>query len=77
MKGLEKMADREYALMALAERDAEREVACPLDALGYSPRIIRGAIRDAVSPRRTGPTAPAIARQEAATSAWGPQEAAA
>ncbi len=41
------MTDREYALGALAERDAQREAAYQLDALGYSPRIMRGAISDA------------------------------
>lgn len=41
------MTDRDYALMALAERDAERGVAYELGGLGYSPRVIRGAIRDA------------------------------
>lgn len=41
------MTDREYALRTLAERDAEREVAYQLDALAYSPRVIRGAIVDA------------------------------
>jgi len=41
------MTDRDYAIMALAERDAEREVAYQLEALGYSPRVIRGAILDA------------------------------
>ena len=72
------MADREYALMALAERDAEREVACPLDALGYSPRIIRGAIRDAVAPRRmTGPTArPRLRNKRRPRRLEAPQEAA-
>jgi hypothetical protein len=41
------MTDRDYAIMALAERDAEREVAYQLEPLGYSPRVIRGAILDA------------------------------
>ena len=39
--------DRDYALTVLAERDAEREIAYQLEGLGYSPRIIRGAILDA------------------------------
>jgi hypothetical protein len=42
------MTDRDYALKVLAERDAQREVASQLGALGYSPRVIRGAIRDAM-----------------------------
>ena len=41
------MTDRDYALMALAERDAERGIAYQLGSLGYSPRVIRGAILDA------------------------------
>lgn len=39
--------EREIVALALAGRDAEREVAHQLDALGYSPRVIRGAILDA------------------------------
>jgi len=41
------MTDRDYTIRALAERDAEREVAYQLEALGYSARVIRGAILDA------------------------------
>jgi hypothetical protein len=33
--------------LVLAGRDAEHEVAYQLEGLGYSPRIIRGAILDA------------------------------
>jgi len=39
--------EREVTALALAGRDAEREVTYQLDALGYSTRIIRGAIFDA------------------------------
>jgi hypothetical protein len=39
--------EREVTALALAGRDAEHEVAYQLEGLGYSPRIIRGAILDA------------------------------
>jgi hypothetical protein len=39
--------EREIVAEALAEHDAEREVAYQLEGLGYSPRVIRAAILDA------------------------------